>query len=220
MGSSLREQILLTYQFDEYVTDKPSNRRNAPPMVAIAWQGDGSYAPVIETIPQRLGPGQLLSVDRATTQFDSGAGDTDINPLLSLRMDASDGDGWHLVPEHVTIWIDANVACRVGLYLDPVIGGTDAAVWTDVPNSHGNEGTDPRVQYDRTRNNTNPITADPGTQIWTRYGHSVDQVLNFDVRGLAYPLEQGEELVLGAQNVIAAANSYLAAIQFRLMKNP
>lgn len=218
MGSDLRANLMLTYQFDEYVNDRIGNRRKDPPMVVLSNQGDGSYAPVIEMAPQRMGPGMLLTADRSTVQFDTGAGDTDINPLLSLRLKSGTlGDGWYIVPEFLNLWINANIACRVGLYLDPTVSGSDLASWTEVANSHGYEGSSARVEYDRTRTNSNPITAAPGTMIWTQYGYAVNQVLNFDLRGLAYPLAQGEELVVGAQNVIAANNSYLAGLTFRLM---
>ena len=216
---SFREDLLRSFVHDEYINDGVPHKRVAkpPPQIALSWQGD-TFAEVMEAAPQRLGPGQILSSDRGNTSFNTGAGGVNMMPGLSLRLKPTLGDNYYILPESVTVWMDANESFRVALFLDPTIAGSDAVSWVDVENSHAYEGSDARVQMDKSRNNTNLLSA--GTQVYSDYGIIASNVATFNLNGLSFPLEPLSELVVGINNIVSANRDYLIALRYRLLVSP
>ena len=156
--------------------------------------------------------GNLYSADRGITPFSTGS-NTSIHPLLSLRIASGRPDGT-LIALSSTIACTSTSVFRWALLLNPTVGGADAASWVAV-------GGNSSVEYDVSRTNVNVLTG--GTQIASGYAEdaggqangSFDVELNSALRpGIGIDGRQ-DELVLAVQNISAADESYLAAINWR-----
>lgn len=178
--------------------------------------------PQVMTVPHFTMPGQRVMVPRPAG-LDTGAASTANIPILSLRLkDLAINDDWYLWVEDFWLASTAGTAvdARVGLYIDPTIGGTDAVSYADVAGSHGHSGSTVRLERDITRDITNVVSA--GTRIWEGVSPlallSVEQEQHFP----RTPILAGrnEELVFAAQNLVSGQQTFLVHANVRLLYLP
>lgn len=102
--------------------------------------------------------GFTRSIDRGATGFNTANGN-DVFPIISMRLKSGANLAASISQLRLSIINTTNADFRWALYLNPTIGGTDAASWINLTNSS--------VEYDISRNNTNILSG--GTLIDSGY---------------------------------------------------
>jgi hypothetical protein len=157
------------------------------------------------------GFGTLYGASRGATLFDAG-NDINVYPVLSLRLRA-DRPGGSIFLESLSIVCQTKGWYRWSIILNPTIGGTDQASWTNV-------GGNSAVQYDISRDDTNTLTG--GTTLETGY-RGDDNVAS---GGASIPLGGAvrpgigidgtqDEIILAVQTTPASDEAYFGSLNWR-----
>jgi len=151
--------------------------------------------------------GLLLSVDRGVSVL-ANVDNAALYPLASVRLDSSKL-GATITPTSLSVFATTvGVNYKWALFLNPTIGGSDAASWTAVNNS--------AVEYDVSRTLSNTVSG--GTQIMSGYGtDSTTIVADFNtILSLGVSITGvSDELVLAVQKIGAGTDSFVGAISWR-----
>jgi hypothetical protein len=151
--------------------------------------------------------GTTFSVDRGLSGFVTGVGSTSLVPVLSMRF-RSGYNFADVEPRSFTVLNATDNNFRWCLLLNPTLAGVDGASWLAVANS--------AVEYDISRTATNVVSG--GTLLLSGYASDLTNIASENINSL---LKLGvslagvrDEIVLAAQNLSAANETYYASITY------
>jgi hypothetical protein len=152
--------------------------------------------------------GIIRAVDRGATFISTGGPNTNVIPLLSIRLKAAQ-TGTTVIPLHASIISTKGSCFRWSLVLNPTIAGIDGATWVPL--------SDSSIEYDVSRNNTNIISG--GTVVASGYMFALESAVSIPLNST---LTLGEDLdniqdqfVLCVQNTTSAVEHFFGALTFR-----
>lgn len=219
VGFVFNGQIVYAHQFN--LANTLSGVYMSTPNLPIRYQVEsisgsigGSLTAICSTVISEGGVqflGALRSINRGSSKLLSAPANSWV-PVLSLRLN-SNYKGSSILPTDFTIVPNSSDTFLWGLFINPIVSGSDAVSWQSIPNS--------AVEYDINRTSANTLSG--GTLQKSGYitgqGGAINfasvtdllssQQLGFDVAG------NSDQLVLAIQHLGNGTMDYYGSISWR-----